>query len=230
MPTADELIEEQVKWAQDRMIYVAIDHISEGFDEFPSLGFGMKFVKRSAEKMLVTRMENEIIPDIEEYIALQLDYVNALAEADDEDKGAVHAKYQDRVMEQDPFLVMVDTDPDMEAEIRDEARSRGRASAQMVAAWIESAGDQEYEDFYHLLVDLDKTPEDVERETKSLLFYLDMMEEYRDHLDAATYSDLLSHDKVHRWFLDHLMGGMEKGRETVIEEVQEQLAERRDME
>ncbi len=225
--TADTLIEEQVEWAQDRMIYVAIDHVSNSFDSFPSLGIGMKFVKRSAEKMLVKRMENDIIPEIEDYLDLQLDYINALADADDPD--AVHADHQDEVMAHDPFLAMVDAPADTEAEIREESRSRIRSAAEMVASWIEEAGDNEFEDFYDLLIELDKDVDDVERETTSLLFYVDMMEEYRDHLDASVYSDLLSKQKIHNWFLNHFIEGLENGRETVIDEVQEKLEERQEM-
>ncbi len=224
--TAETLISEQVNWAQDRMFHVAIKHISESFDSFPSLGFGMKFVKRSAENLLVIRIENDILPDLEDYIALQLEYVNALVEADNPEN--VHATYQSKLMQQDPFLVMVDTDPDTAAEIQDESRARGRAAVEMVASWIKEAEGQEFEDFYDMITYLDKTPEDVDRETTSLLFYVDMMDEYREHLDASVYSHILSYNRVHSWFIDQLIEGLNSGRQAVIDEIQQKLAEQQE--
>lgn len=226
--TAADILEQQIEWAQDRMLYVAIDHITDNFDSFPGIGIGLSFVKRSAEKMIVRKLEDEVIPDIEEHIQLHMTYVRELAGADDPD--AVTDEYRDRLLATDPFLRTLDAPDDLEQELQEQVAEHHEQVASQAAAWIREADGRTFDDYADMAVELDKTPDDVISEVRETLQYVEWLEEHQEHVDMSGYSSMLEHDKVHRWFLTNLIDGLQKGRRTVMDEVREQVEERQELE
>lgn len=226
--TAFEVISEQVEWAQDKLIYTAIEHLADNFDSFPVLGFGLSFMKKSAEKVIVRRLENDIVPDIEEHISLELTCIRKLAEADDKD--ALLEEYRGRLLDDDPFLDSLDVSDDELETIREELWSHNREVMLRAASWIEEAGDETYENYADLAVSLGKTPDQVAEEIEDILHYVELLEDHREHVDMSGYSSALEHSKVHAWFLDTLIDGLEKGRAQVIDDVRERITERQSLE
>jgi hypothetical protein len=226
--TAANILEEQIEWAQDRMLYLAIDHITENLDDVPGVGIGLSFMKRSAEKMIVQKLENEIVPDIEEHIQLHMAYVRALADADDTD--AVTAEYRDRLLATDPFLKTLDAPDDKQQELTDQVARHHEQVAVRAAQWIEEAGDRTFNGYADMVVSLGKTADEIAAEIRETLRYVEWIEEHREHVDMSGYSSVLEHSTVHQWFLDTLIAGLEEGRSTVIAEVREQVEERQEME
>lgn len=220
---AFDIIEEQVEWAQDRIISVAIEHITDNFDSFPGIGIGLSFMKRSAEKMIVKRLEERIVPEMEEHTELQLAYIRERVE-DGEDN--VAEKYRDRLLETDPFLLTLDASTRNEEGLRERVAAHHDDIAETTVQWLEEAGDEEYEDYADLAVRLGKSLEEVEEEITELLKYIDWLEEHQENLDLSEYSSVLEHSKVHEWFVNVLIDGLEKGQDTVIKEIREQVKER----
>lgn len=222
------IIEEQVEWAQDRIIYTAIEHITDNFDSFPVMGLGLSFMKRSAEKIIVKRLEERIVPELEEHTRIQLDYIKELNERQDAEK--VTETYRDRLLETDPFLLTLDAPDEKTKQLQKDVAQHHDTIAETTVQWLEAAGDTEYEDYADLVVRLGKSMEEVEADITELLQYIEWLAEYREHVDLSGYSSMLEHSKVHAWFLDVLIEGLEKGRDAVLQDVRKQVEERQAME
>lgn len=225
---ADDIIEEQIQWAQDKIIYTAIEHITDSFDSFPGIGIGLSFMKRSAEKMIVKRLENEIVPDIDDHFQLQMAYVQDLVDADDAD--AVEAEYRERLLDNDPFLQTLDAPGDEVERIRSNLWEKNREMAERAASWITATEGETFEDYADMAVFLDLSVDTVVDEIREMLHHVDLLEENREHVDMSGYSSVLEHSKVHAWFLDALIEGLQQGRQDVIDEVRKQIAERQELE
>lgn len=223
---AIDVLREEVEWAQDEVIDTAIHHLTENFDSFPVLGLGLSFMKRSAEKMIVRRLEEEVVPDIKEYLDLQIKYIAALADAEDAD--AVREQYEDELLANDPFLDMLDAPDAKTQELRNVIRERNWNIAKRTADWVQEAGDETFEDYTDFVLSIGKTPEDVTEEIDDLLHYINLMEAHQEHLDASGYSSVLEHGKVHDWFIEHLIDGLEKGHQDVIESVKTDMKEKQE--
>lgn len=226
--TAAALIEEQMNCVQEQILSAAVQHVTANMGTLPVPGTGFGFMKRSMERQIRSEIKDTVTPQIEEYLSVQLEYVTELAAA--EDPEGVHDRYREDLLELDPFLTALDPSSAAADDIRAEAWEAGKNAAERVAAWIEATEGETFDDFTTLVHRLGKTPEDIAAETEQLLFYIDMMERYRDHLDLSTYSPVLNSDTVHDWFLQHLPTGLKHGRDHVIEDVQKRLVKRQELE
>lgn len=222
------VIRDQIEWAQDRLMYAATEHITDSFDSFPAVGIGLSFVKRSAEKIITQKVENSIAPDVEQYIELQMAFIAELSDADDPE--AVKESYRDDLLEKNPFLQVIDAPDATRDDLRETVWDHNLTSADRVLDWLDAAGSGTFENYVDLAVQIGKTPDEVGDEIRHSLNYIEMLEKHREHVDMSMYSSVLEHGKVHDWFLTHLIEGLKQGRQDVIEEVQEQLAERRELE
>lgn len=217
------VIEEQVAWAQDRMLYTAIDHITANLDTFPGIGMGLAFVQSSAKKMVVKRLEHDILPEIEEHVEMQMAYIAELAATDD--RGEIDELFAEQLLGTDPFLSVLDTDKVDADAVRDEVLAHVQSVGHQAADWVEAADGETFDSYAELAVYLDKSPETVAGEIDDIMHYIDLLEEHRDAVDMSRYSRMLRKDEVHDWFVTHLIQGLEKGRQDVIGAVTEQIRE-----
>ncbi|MFB6076782.1 MAG: hypothetical protein ABEK12_01475, partial [Candidatus Nanohaloarchaea archaeon] len=82
-----------------------------------------------------------------------------------------------------------------------------------------------FADYTGLVVSLDKTPEEAAEELDRILYYVELLEDYREHIDASGYSSVLDSDKVHDWFLEHFIEGLRVSQDEILEEVRQEVAD-----
>ncbi len=99
---------------KDYVVYGTTAHLSENLDSFPGLGLGLKFMKRSAEKVMVDRVEERLLPRLDRHLENQFEFIQELSEAD----GEVGEEYRERLLESDPLWDVLDA----EGERREEGR------------------------------------------------------------------------------------------------------------
>lgn len=219
-----DIIEAQARRVKDRMVEGVEQHLADNLDSFPMAGVGFAFVRRSAEDALTRRLEERLDPMLEAHLETQIAFTRALAERDDAD--AVRDEFADDLLETDPLWDVLN---DSEA-VRDEAREailEGNAeSCARAAEWMEDAGGQEFDDYAELVAVLGKTPDEAVEELNTILYYVELMEDYREHIDASGYSSVLDSDRVHDWFVEHFLRGLKKSEDAVLDEVREDLEAR----
>ncbi len=220
--TALDLIKQKVEWVQKRMFYGTMGHISENLDSMPMKGMGFSFVQRSATKVLENKMEERLLPLLERHATVQIEFVEALAAADDDE--AVVAEYRDRLLETDPLWDVLVAD-EARADVKEDIIEANVAACNRAAEWAKQAGDREFDSYREFMQFLGKTPETAAEELNDLLYYVELMEKYSDHIDASAYSSVLSSEKVHDWFLETFIEGLTLSEEEVLEEVRAELAE-----
>lgn len=220
--TALDLIEAKVEWVQQRVFYGTMEHLSDNLDSLPMPGMGFSFMRRSAASVLQDRMEERLLPKVEEHIDVQLAFVGALVETDDQD--AAVEEYQDRLLETDPLWDVMEA-ATARAAVREDIITANVTSCSQAAAWVSEAGDQEFDGFRELMEALEKTPETVIEELNDILYYVELMNEYREHIDARKYSSVLSSDRVHDWFVETFLEGLALSEQEVLDAVEEELTE-----
>lgn len=222
--TAIDILSEELLWAQDRILYAAIDDLTANLDSFPMFGFGIAFMKRSAEGAIVDRVRDRVVPDMEEHLALNIAFIQALAEADDPER--VQAEFRDELLAADPLWTILNgADEGRREAIRTEILERKFTVSRRAADWLQEAQGAEYASLHDLAESIGRDADTVMEEFNDVFFYIDMMDTYRDDVDASSYSSLLERDSVHDWFLEHLINGMRTGREEVVEEFRRRIAE-----
>lgn len=224
---ADEIIAETLDWVHDRILYAAADNLTDNLDSFPLFGFGLAFVKRSAEDAIMNRVENRIIPQSEEHLQLQLEFMRELAAANDE--AGIVDRYEAELLDSDFIWAMADGPKDAKERLREDLVEKNVGLVRKAASWVEAADGEMFEDYIALADFLDKDNGEVLDDLREMFFFVDILKAHREHLDPGKLSSVLDHPRVAEWFFDHLIDGLEDGQEQVIAEMQEELETRRDL-
>lgn len=224
---APAIIEEKLDWVHDRVLYTAVDQLTENLDEFPVVGMGLAFVRRSAEDAIMRKVEQSIIPQSEEHLQVQMAFMRELAEAEDRD--AVIEAYETDLLEADFVWKMADGPENAKQAIQDDILEENVAMAERAADWIEEAEGETFRDYIALADFLGHSDEKVVENVRDMFFVIDIIEKHRDHLDPGNLSSVLDHSKIREWFLDTLIEGLTEGRETIMTEIKEEVEERRSM-
>lgn len=224
---AAAIIEEKLDWVHDRVLYAAVDQMTENLDSLPVIGMGLAFVRRSAEDAIMRKVENSIIPQSEEHLQVQMAFMQELAGADDPD--AVIATYEDQLLENDFVWEMADSSEEAEAAIRDDLLAENIALAKRAAGWIEEAEGETFKNYITLADFLEHSDEEVVENVRDMFFVIELIEDHREHLDPRNLSSVLDHRKIGDWFLDTLIEGLKKGRETVVEDIETEVEEQRSL-
>ncbi len=217
-----DILAEQAYWVQDRMVYGTTAHLAENLDSFPGIGFGIAFVKRSAEKVLVNRVEERLVPRLEDHVDTQIAFTRALVERDDAD--AVRDEYAEELLATDPLWEVLDPDDDVRAAAREDILDANVASCERAAEWAERAGDETFADYPDMAAHLGLDADEAVAEVEGILYYVDLMDRYRDHIDASDYSSVLDADRVHDWFLEHFLEGLRRSEQEILDEIRADIA------
>lgn len=217
MPTALEIIENEVEDAQSTIIDVTVDELAHNLDELPVVGLGLSLFSSSIEKAMIEKVQQEIVPELEEHTEQHLEHVQAVIESDNTQ--TVHSDFEDALLETNPMWTMLDADDATRHEVRQKIVDHSNTSARLLADWAEQVGDATFTDYVELAEHLDESGEEMADQLADLLYYVDLLEAYREHLDPGVYSSVLDHPKVKAWFLTHLLAGLNKGREQVLDSV-----------
>lgn len=220
--TALDIIADQAHWVQDRMVYGTTAHVAENLDSFPVVGLGLAFVQRSAESMVVKRVEEELVPLLDAHVETQLAFTRALA--DREDRDAVVGVFAEELLETDPLWDVLNHSETVRAEAREAILDANVASCSRAAEWAEEAGDATFGDYPEMVVELGLGADEAVREIDEMLYYVELMREYRDHIDASGYSSVLDSDRVHDWFLEQFLEGLRISEQEVLDEIRDDIA------
>ncbi|MCJ7479300.1 MAG: hypothetical protein MUP63_03945 [Candidatus Nanohaloarchaeota archaeon QJJ-7] len=217
---ASELIEKKARRVQDRVFYRTQVHLSENLDTFPVMGMGFSFMRSSAEKKLEEHMEEKLLPVIDEHLDVQMELARELTGK--RDKEEVVEDYEERLLDTDPLWDVLEPDIDRE-KAREEILQANIEACSRAARWMEEAGEEEFDDFEDLISSLDRNPEQAVEELNEILYYVEMMEKYRESLDLSGYSSFLESGERREWFLENLLEGLKISEEEALEEVREEL-------
>ncbi len=213
--TAQNILSEELLWAQDRILHEAVQELSDNLDSFPVFGFGFSFMKRSAEKVIMRRVREDVVPDMMDHLRVNLAYIEARQSGDD--PAAVKDAFRDDLLDGDPLWDALNgVKPERKDNIRADILDRKLAVLDQASAWVAVADGQEFDSFTGIMAVNDIDRDDVLDMVREVFFYVDMMEQHRDCIDPATYSTVLEHDEVKDWFLDHLLTGLKRGRDAVV--------------
>lgn len=221
-----DIIADQAQWVQDRMVYGTTAHLADNLDSFPGIGLGIAFVKRSAEKVLVERVEERLVPRLEEHVDTQLAFTRELVKRDDHE--AVRDEYAEDLLASDPLWDVLNHSEEVRAEAREDILEANVESCERAAAWAEMANGETFDDYPELVEHLGLDAEEAVTEIQGILYYVDLMREYRDHIDASDYSSVLDSDRVHDWFLEHFLEGLRISEAEVLNEIRDAVADRED--
>ncbi|MDY6766090.1 MAG: hypothetical protein SVW77_01875 [Candidatus Nanohaloarchaea archaeon] len=217
--TAMDILADEAVWAVDTVLDGTVEHFSENLGSLPLPGMGLKFVQRSAEKQLMRRIENDLLPVIEAHMEVQLAAVEALA--DGKDREAVREEYGEELLDTNPLW-----GPLSGEDVRDALVSEDLDACETAAAWIQEAGNQEFESFGNLTQELGRSPEEAVDEIRPLLEYLpDLLDRYRDDLDLGVYSPVLASRAVRNWFVDTFIDGLQQSQAEALEEIGQRVRE-----
>ncbi|MDY6774042.1 MAG: hypothetical protein SVS85_02480 [Candidatus Nanohaloarchaea archaeon] len=216
--TAIEVLRDEAEWAEDKVLYSMLDHFSENLDSLPVSGLGLGFVQRSVEKQAVKRVEDDLVPVIEEHLEVQLRVVEALASGEGEDE--IREEYGERLLDTNPLWETLEGE-----EARDDLLEADIDACRQASSWIRKA-EGEFEDIADLADALGKEPEEAADDIEPLIEYLpELLQEHREDMDLSSYSSVLESEKVRKWFLDHLIEGLEQSQEEALEELEERIEE-----
>ncbi len=83
--------------------------------------------------------------------------------------------------------------------------------------------DGEFESYHELAEFLGKNPEEAVQELDEILYYVELMEKYREEIDASHYSSALESDRVHDWFVEKFVEGLKRSEEEILQEIREEM-------
>ncbi|MDY6776966.1 MAG: hypothetical protein SVQ76_02560 [Candidatus Nanohaloarchaea archaeon] len=216
------IIEEQSGWVKDRLFHGTTAYLTGNLDSFPMTGMGFGFVRKSAETVLVERMEEALLPKLDRHLEAQIEFTKALVENGEDEVGK---DFREELLDTDPLWDVLKPDDGFREEVREDIIDSNVEACSRAARWAEEADGETFSSYAELADFLGKDADEAVEELNDMMYYVELMEKYRDHIDATKYSSVLERERVHDWFLENLIEGLKLSEREVLEEVGEEIRE-----
>ncbi|MDY6769119.1 MAG: hypothetical protein SVW02_03380 [Candidatus Nanohaloarchaea archaeon] len=215
--TALTIIEDQIESAQTTIITLAVDELVDNLATLPIPGTGLRVMEQPIRGAIEREIDQKIEPELRAHTDAHLAYIEAAASG--EGAAAALPAHEEELMETNPLWTMLEGDEEITSAVREELLQHSRESAAIFAGWVEEADGREFNDFVELAQFLGTGGEEMADILGDLLYYIDLLGRYRDHLNPGVYHRVLARDRVKEWFLDQLITGLEDGRAAVTDHI-----------
>ncbi|MFB6076783.1 MAG: hypothetical protein ABEK12_01480, partial [Candidatus Nanohaloarchaea archaeon] len=130
---AFDIFEEQAEWMKDRLVYGTTAYLAEQFDTFPMPGMGFSFVRSSAESVLTDRVEERLVPRLNDHMETQFAFTRALVDGDEPDD--VIDRFREDLLATDPLWDVLNGSDTVREEAREDILAANTEACSRAADW-----------------------------------------------------------------------------------------------